>query len=85
MSSSILKSFVDEEKILNAMLRFLTYIVSLISKLILGMLSSNEWLIFKGVSAFEQIESFFLPRSEISLWTRQSSTEVLKTEKEFEA
>lgn len=41
------------------MLRFLTYIVSLISKLILGMLSSNEWLIFKGVSAFEQIESFY--------------------------
>lgn len=62
MSSSILKFFVDEEKILNAMLRFLTYIVSLISKLILGMLSSNEWLIFKGVSAFEQIESFFLKK-----------------------
>lgn len=62
MSSSILKSFVDEEKILNAVLRFLTYIVSLISKLILGMLSSNEWLIFKGVSAFEQIESFFLKK-----------------------
>lgn len=59
MSSSILKFFVDEEKILNAMLRFLTYIVSLISKLILGMLSSNEWLIFKGKPAFEQIESFF--------------------------
>ena len=59
MSSSILKFFVDEEKILNALLRFLMYIVSLISKLILGMLSSKEWLLFKGVSTFEQIESFF--------------------------